>query len=129
MEKYALSFNDAFRLRTKKNALNIVCLYNKLKQRDELRIMGTQLLRSATSVAANFRASCRARSEAEHYSKLSITIEECDEALFWLELIEETGWVDISPRHHVTTYFFTTSPRIIFLRYKHQQSDSPICAG
>jgi len=49
------------------------------------------LLRSATSVAANYRAACRARSSAEFYAKISIVIEEADETLFWLELLAESG--------------------------------------
>lgn len=53
--------------------------------------MDRQLLRSASSAAANYRATCRARSKAEFYAKLSIVIEEMDETLFWLELLEESG--------------------------------------
>jgi len=53
--------------------------------------MKRQLLRSATSVGANYRAACRARSAAEFYAKLSIVIEEADETLYWLELLEESG--------------------------------------
>jgi four helix bundle protein len=49
-----------------------------------------QIIRSGTSVAANFRAACRSRSPQEYYSKLCIVVEECDETLFWLEFIEET---------------------------------------
>ncbi len=85
-----LKFNDEFRQRTKQNALNVIKLYRVLQLKEDHRIMGRQLIRSVTSVAANFRASCRARSIAERYSKLCIVIEECDETLFWLELIEES---------------------------------------
>lgn len=53
--------------------------------------MKRQLLRSATSVEANYRAACRARSAAEFYAKISIVIEEADETLYWLELLEECG--------------------------------------
>jgi len=60
-----------------------------LPQKDEARIIGKQLLRASTSVAANYRAACRARSRAEFYSKISIVVEEADEALFWLELLTE----------------------------------------
>jgi len=49
------------------------------------------LLRSATSVTANYRAACRARSKAEFVAKLSIVVEEADETLLWLEMIEESG--------------------------------------
>ena len=48
-------------------------------------------MRSATSVAANYRAACRARSTREFFAKISIVIEEADETLFWLELLEETN--------------------------------------
>jgi four helix bundle protein len=85
------TFNEELRRRTKALALKIVHLYPKLGSGDVARIIGKQLLRSATSMAANFRASCRARSDAEHYAKLCIVIEETDETLFWLELIEEGG--------------------------------------
>ena len=51
--------------------------------------MGKQLLRSATSVAANYRAVCLARSQAEFVSKMNVVLEEADESLFWLELLEE----------------------------------------
>jgi len=55
--------------------------------------MGSQIVRSATSVAANYRAACRARSAAEFLSKMGAVEEEADETLFWLELIEEAGLV------------------------------------
>ncbi len=94
MEQVRESFNDEFRKRTKQMAINVIKLYAKMKNREELRIIGKQIIRSSSSVAANFRASCRARSKAEHYAKLCIVVEECDETLFWLEMIEETGWID-----------------------------------
>ena len=62
-----------------------------LAKTDEARIIGKQLLRSATSVAANYRAVCRSRSSAEFYSKISIVVEEADESVFWLEIIIEAG--------------------------------------
>lgn len=85
------TFIELFKKRTKKMAVDIIFLFRKFPKTDEARICGKQLIRCATSVAANYRAACRARSQAEFYSKLSITIEECDETLFWLELIEESG--------------------------------------
>lgn len=90
-----LPFNDVFRERSKQNALEIVKLYASLKHKEELRILGRQLLRSSTSIAANFRAACRARSPAEHYAKLCIVVEECDETLFWLEMIDATNLIQI----------------------------------
>jgi len=88
------TFNDEFRRRTKALAMRIVQLYSRLGSKEDSKIIGKQLLRSSTSMAANFRASCRARSEAEHYSKLCIVIEESDETLFWLELLEESGMIN-----------------------------------
>jgi len=86
-----LSFNDEFRRRTKANALEVIKLEARMRSHDALRIIGRQLVRSSCSVAANFRASCRARSHQEHFSKLCIVVEECDETLFWLEILEESG--------------------------------------
>ncbi len=58
---------------------------------EEAYIVKKQLIRSSTSVAANYRATGRARSGAEFFSKLSIVVEEADESVFWLEIIEEAG--------------------------------------
>ena len=60
----------------------------------EGRLIGNQIFRSGTSIAANYRAACRARSTADFISKLSIVEEEADENLFWLELIKEMEIVD-----------------------------------
>ena len=62
-----------------------------LPKTDEERIIGRQLLRCSTSVAANYRAACRARSKAEFVSKVSIVVEEADEAVFWLEMLGDLG--------------------------------------
>ena len=68
-----LNYNDKYRLRTKRFAVDIIHFYAKhCKQTEELRIIGKQLLRSGTSVAANFRAVTRARSDAERFSKMCI---------------------------------------------------------
>ncbi|WP_266204593.1 four helix bundle protein [Pontibacter kalidii] len=84
-------FVERFRQRTKQLALDEILFSKDLPKTEEATIMKRQLLRSATSVAANYRAACRARSSAEFYSKLSIVIEEADETLFWLELLSESG--------------------------------------
>jgi four helix bundle protein len=85
------SFNEFFREKTAANAQRVFKLYKELKRIEELKVIGKQVLRSATSVAANFRSVCRARSAAEHFAKLCIVVEECDETLFWLEFLELTG--------------------------------------
>jgi len=62
----------------------------ELPKKEALHYLKGQIIRSSTSVAANFRAACRARSPQEYYSKICIVVEECDETLFWFEFIEET---------------------------------------
>ena len=84
-------FVEQFRMRTKKLALNVIRFSQTLPRTEESTIMKRQLLRAATSVGANYRAACRARSSAEFFAKLSIVVEEADETLFWLELLEESG--------------------------------------
>jgi len=76
---------------TKLFALRIIRLYRKLPRDDEARVVGKQLLRSGTSIGANYRAACRARSKAEFIAKIGIVLEEADETVFWLELLLETG--------------------------------------
>ncbi|MCC7525773.1 MAG: four helix bundle protein [Chitinophagaceae bacterium] len=84
------AFNTEMRNRTKKFAISIILFYKNLPKAGATYILGKQLLRSATSVAANYRAACRGRSRAEFYSKMCIVTEEADETQFWLELFEET---------------------------------------
>ena len=86
---YDVSFNEFFRKKTKDFAISIIQYLSKLPKTDEIRVVKNQLLRSATSIAANFRAACRARSEAEYYAKMCIVVEEADESAFWLEILEE----------------------------------------
>lgn len=81
---------EAFRQRTKRFASGIIRLYCDLpKQRSEVQILGKQLLRSGTSVAANYREASRARSDAEFVSKIDQCAQEADEAVLWLELLKE----------------------------------------
>ena len=79
--------------RTKSFAIRIVNLFRSLPRSPDAQTLGKQLLRSGTSVAANYRAVCRARSQAEFISKMGIVVEEADETVFWLELLGETGIV------------------------------------
>jgi four helix bundle protein len=74
--------------RTKEFAKNIILLCRSLPNNREGRLIGDQLFRSGTSVAANYRAACRGRSKAEFVSKLAIVEEEADETMFWLEIIQ-----------------------------------------
>ena len=82
-------FAEEFKTRTKQFALRCLNLLKHLPKDSASQIIGKQLFRSASSVAANYRAVCRARSNAEFYSKLSIVVEEADETVFWLEMIIE----------------------------------------
>ncbi len=77
--------------RTKQFALRIMKLVNALPKATVGKAIGGQLVRSGTSVGANYRAACRARSKAEFISKLGIVLEEADESGFWLELIIDGG--------------------------------------
>ena len=79
------------RERTKQFAIRIVRLFRSLPKSDDARMIGRQLLRSGTSVAANYRAVCRARSKAEFVAKIGVVVEEADETVFWLELLIDTG--------------------------------------
>jgi four helix bundle protein len=86
-----MSQPEELRQRTKQFALRVIRLFRSLPKSDEARILGKQLLRSGTSVAANYRALCRARSKAEFIAKMGVVIEEADETVLWLELLFESG--------------------------------------
>lgn len=75
--------------RTKEFAKRIIQLCRTLPDNREGRLIGNQLFRAGTSVAANYRAACRARLKAEFIAKLGIVEEEADETLFWFEIIQE----------------------------------------
>ena len=82
---------DELRVRAKKFAIRIVTLFRSLPRSPDAQTLGKQVLRSGTSVAANYRAVCRARSKAEFIAKMGIVVEEADETVFWLEILTETG--------------------------------------
>ena len=82
---------EQLKARTKRFAIRIVRVFRSLPKTDEARIIGKQLLRAGTSVAANYRAVCRSRSKAEFISRMSVVVEEADETVFWLELLTETS--------------------------------------
>ncbi|MBC5993693.1 four helix bundle protein [Pontibacter cellulosilyticus] len=86
-------FGEQFKRRTKAYSLRVIKLFQALPKDVEAQVLGKQLLRAAISVAANYRAACRARSKAEFAAKIGIALEEVDESLFWLEMLEEAGIV------------------------------------
>ena len=74
--------------RTKRFALDIICYTSALPGKQEFRVISNQLIRAGTSVGANYRAACRAKSKADFINKLSIVEEEADEVGYWFELLE-----------------------------------------
>jgi len=78
---------EAMKLRTKQFAIRIVGVVRSLPRTREGDVIGKQLLRCGTAVAANCRAVCRSRSHAEFISKMSVVVEEADETVFWMELL------------------------------------------
>jgi len=79
--------SQELRNRTKDFAIEIIRFIKSFDNSFEKLIIAKQLLRSATSVASNYRAACRGRSKAEYFAKLNIVVEESDETQFWLELL------------------------------------------
>lgn len=84
---------DEMKNRTKDYANRIVKLCSALPKDWMAQTLGKQLLRSGTSVGANYRSVCRAKSNSDFINKLRIVEEECDESLFWMELLVENGLV------------------------------------
>lgn len=82
---------NEFKRRTKQLALKVIELVASLPRTREADVIGRQLLRSGTSVGANYRAACRGRSTADVISKLGIVEEEADEIMYWLELLTESA--------------------------------------
>ena len=76
--------------RTKEFSLRVMNLVDRLPTTTTGRALGRQLVRSGTSVGANYRAACRSRSRAEFIAKIGVVIEEADESAFWLELIMDS---------------------------------------
>jgi len=87
-----------FKDRTKKLAVRVIRLVDALPKTTAAEIVGKQLLRSATSVGANYRAACRGKSTADVINKLSIVEEEADESLYWLEILAES---DLMPENRL----------------------------
>jgi four helix bundle protein len=85
--------------RTRRFALRVLKLVDALPNTAAGRAISNQLVRSATSVGANYRAACRARSRAEFVAKLGTVLEEADESLYWLELIRDAKLV---PEHRIS---------------------------
>ncbi len=78
---------EELRRRTKAFAVRVVKMYRRLPHTNDGQVLGKQLLRCGTAIAANYRAACRARSRAEWLAKIGIVVEEADETVFWLEML------------------------------------------
>jgi four helix bundle protein len=91
-----IAFAEMFKNRTKKFVIDNIKFFKTLPKTEEAKIIGRQLLRSSSSVGANYRAACRARSQAEFHAKLSIVVEEADESAFWMEVLIEAEIVKSS---------------------------------
>jgi len=81
-------------IRTKRFALEIIKFCEGLPKDDTSKILGRQLLRSGTSVGANYRAACRSKSKPTFISKMGDVLEEADESGFWIELLTESGKIE-----------------------------------
>ena len=103
------NFAETFRNRTKKFVVDNIKFYRTLPKTEEAKIIGRQLLRSSSSVGANYRAACRARSQAEFHSKLSTVVEEADESAFWMEVLIEAKVVN----EYALTYLLDEANQIL----------------
>ncbi len=83
-------FIEEMKKRTKKFGVDVILFCDSLKQCKATSVVTYQLIKSATSTGANYRAACRGRSQAEFFSKICIVVEEADESLFWLEIIDDS---------------------------------------
>ena len=91
--------NRDLRMRTKQFALRVIRMYLALpRQREEARIIGRQVLRSGTSVGAQYREAWRSKSDADFVSKIEGALQELDETQYWMELLMES---EILPRHRL----------------------------
>ena len=83
-------FVENLKKRTRKFGVDVILFCDSLKQKKASSVVTYQLVKSATSTGANYRAACRSRSQAEFFSKICIVVEEADESVFWLEVIKES---------------------------------------
>jgi four helix bundle protein len=108
---------EQLRDRTKRFAVRIVKLFRSLPYHADAQVLGKQLLRCGTAVAANYRAACRARSKTEWIAKIGIVVEEADEAVFWLEMLADCEIVpgsrlqELMAEAHELSALFTASQR------------------
>ncbi len=104
--------NNDLQNRTKSFSISIISLVEKIGYSMPKKVVSNQLVRSATSVGANYRAAIRARSDREFIAKLNIVLEEADECCFWLEIIKEKNWQNVDKElkeaNELTAIFVST---------------------
>ncbi|GAB2981895.1 four helix bundle protein [Mucilaginibacter puniceus] len=82
--------------RTQKFAVDVIKLIEVLPNSSSLNVLSKQLIRSSTSIGANYRSACKGKSTADFINKIIISEEEADESIYWFELMEESGLVSTS---------------------------------
>jgi four helix bundle protein len=110
---------EEMKRRTKEFSKRVIGLCRELPTTREGRLTGEQLFRAGTSVGANYRAACRARSRADFIAKLGVVLEEADEALYWLEILGEVGHSSLK------SSICNRLPPRFFKLSLHRLSDSP----
>jgi four helix bundle protein len=103
---------EELKKRTKQLGLRIIKLIESLPSSKAANVIGNQLLRSGTSVGANYRSACRARSKPDFISKASISIEEADESLYWMEMLVEA---EIMPKEKLAALMKETDEIVAIL--------------
>ena len=122
---------QALKERTKRFGLRIMKLVDALPKTTSGRAIGNQLVRSGTSVGANYRAACRGRSKAEFIAKIGVVAEEADESAFWLELLMDANILKtdlVSPLHQEAeelTAIFTASGRTAKIHNRRPPTKNP----
>ena len=108
-------FAAKMKVRTKEFAIAVLEMSEKLRITTESEILKKQVIRSATSIGANYRAACRARSMIDFISKMKIVVEEADETQYWLELLNDVGLLEqkqydvLNDEAHQLVAIFVTS--------------------
>jgi four helix bundle protein len=90
-----MNMQDQIKARTKGIGIKVIGLVEKLPNKPSAWILSKQILRSSTSIGANYRAACRAKSTADFINKLKIVEEETDETIYWLEIMQESGLIAV----------------------------------
>jgi len=122
---------DELKLRTKNFSLRVINLIEHLPNNKVSNVIGNQLLRSSSSIGANYRAACRSRSKSEFISKIRIVEEEADESIYWIELVmeakllSENKLIGLLNESKELTAIFTAIGKTSKLNLKNSKSEIP----